>query len=81
MTRVMTAFNPSAVLEPHSVMYLGVDQSGLRDLLRQGLSSLTKYSARSWSFIEFLSEHEYGIFHLGSQSVMVVAQDTFQRFL
>jgi len=81
MTRVMIAFNPSSVLDPHSVMYLGLDQSGLRDLLRHGLSSLTKYSARSWSFIEFISEHEFGFFHLGSQAVMVVAQDTFKRFL
>ena len=77
----MMAFNPTSVLDPHSVMYLGVDQSGLRDLFRQGLSSLTKYSARSWSFIEFIAEHEFSVFHLGSQAVMVVAQDTFQRFL
>jgi hypothetical protein len=47
ITRAMLAFNPSSVFDPQAVKYLRVDQSGLRDFLRQGFSSLIKYSVRS----------------------------------
>jgi hypothetical protein len=37
---------------------------------------------RDWRLIsEFISEHCFGVFHLGSQAVVVIAQDILQSFL